>query len=74
MLTPTLYSFKWDPVAGATGWEIQIDGRKVATAGAKARSTRVKAPAEGTMRVAIVDLPGRTTRQEIEFVNELVAG
>jgi len=33
MLTPTLVTLKWEPVVGATGWEILVDGQKIATAG-----------------------------------------
>lgn len=72
MITPTYYSLRWDSVPHAvSGWEIQINGAKVATAGARARTTRLSAK-PGKMTVKVVDLPGRFTEQVAEFVSEVV--
>lgn len=59
----TLVTVRWDGVPGASGWEILRDGVKVATAGQKARTTRVAV--DDNTRVEIVDLPARTLVQEV---------
>lgn len=56
---------RWDSVPGATSWEIVKDGAVVATAGAKARTTRVLVD-ESTL-IEIIDLPARTTIQALDL-------
>lgn len=65
MIRVTLVNVRWEPVEGATGWEIRKDGVKVATAGAKARTTRMSVDEQTLLEV--VDLPARSRTQSIEF-------
>lgn len=60
-----LLSVRWDGVVGATGYEIQVDGKAVSTAGPRARVTRVAV--DDATRVTVVDLPMRSVEQEITF-------
>lgn len=62
---------RWDSVPGATGWEIRKDGAAVATAGMRARTTKVLVD-ESTL-VEIVDLPARTTTQALLLTQEVGA-
>lgn len=61
----TLLRIRWDGVPGATGYEIVVDGRRVATTGPKARTTNVSV-GQAT-KVAVVDLPARSLSQTVEF-------
>jgi len=72
MLIPTLVNLRWDSVPGATGWEILVDGVRVATAGARARTTKVGVKT-GTKTVSVIDLPGRTSEQTVELIGQVVA-
>lgn len=63
-----LVSVRWDGVEGATGYEIRVGGKTVATAGGKARSTRVSVTGESV--ITVVDLPGRRVEQELRFSQE----
>lgn len=66
----TLVSIRWDPVVGSTGYDIVVDGRKVATAGAKATTTRVTV--DNSTLVEIVDLPARQSVQALQLTQELL--
>ena len=65
-LRATLLHVRWDAVAGATGYEITVDGTRVATAGPRARTTRLSVK-DGNHTIAIIDLPNRTLTQEIDL-------
>ena len=55
---------RWESVPGTvTGWEIRKNGVKVATAGAKSRTTKVGVSSATTIEV--IDLPRSSTVQEI---------
>lgn len=64
MIQVTLVNLRWEPVEGTTLWEIRKDGVKVATAGAKARTTRVSV--DDKTLVEIVALPSGDI-QAIDF-------
>ncbi len=70
-LTPFLVSLRWTPVVGATGYEILIDGKKIATAGAAAKSTRVSV-GDGVKVVEVIDLPHRSSIQSLSIDSEEV--
>lgn len=61
-----LVTLRWDGVAGATQYEIQLDGVKVAVAGSKARSTKITIPEGTEHRVTIKALPSGDV-QEARF-------
>lgn len=56
---------RWDYVPGATGYEIRKDGVRVATAGQKARTSRVSVD-EATL-IEVIDLPNRTLVQALDL-------
>jgi hypothetical protein len=60
-----LVNIRWEGVEGATGYEIRKDGVKVATAGSKARTTRVSV--DDKTVVEVVDLPTRSVTQTVDF-------
>lgn len=64
MIRATLLHLSWEGVTGATEYEIQVDGVKVSTAGANARTTKVSVR-DGKHTVAVVDLPSRSRTQKI---------
>lgn len=66
MISPYFVYLRWEGVPGATGYQIVIDGVAVATAGQKARTTRVSVK-DGKHTVQIVDLPARSAPQEIDL-------
>jgi len=65
-LLTRLVNLRWEAVAGSTAYEIRLDGQKVATAGPRARTTRITIPAGSSHTVAIVALPSGT-RQRASF-------
>lgn len=67
----TLVNVRWFGVVGATGYEIQVDGKKVATAGARARTSRVAV--DDATRVTVIDLPKRSLEQELVFSQDEAA-
>lgn len=63
-LAPYLIYVRWQPVEGATGYELRIDGNVVATAGPKARTTRF-AVKPGVDILEVLDLPNRAVSQRL---------
>lgn len=59
----TLATVRWDGIVGATGYEIRVNGVAVATAGARARTSRVSVSDATTIEV--VDLPERGLAQTL---------
>ena len=55
----------WDGVPEATGYEIKVNGVKVATTGSKARNSRVNVQASSVIEVT--DLPSRSLVQVVDF-------
>lgn len=62
----SLATVAWDGVVGATGYEIRVDNKPVATAGAQTRSARVKVAQSGPTEVTVTDLPSRTVEQYLQ--------
>ena len=65
----SLVTVHWEPVAGATGYEISVNGAKVATAGVKARSSKLSV-GEDTL-ISVVDLPARSLSQQVHFEQKI---
>lgn len=61
----TLVHLRWQPVEGATGYEIKVNGTRVATTGPRARTTKLSVGA--STKVEIVDLPHRKNPRTLEF-------
>lgn len=61
-----LVHLRWEPVEGASGYEIRVDGKPVATTGPRARTTKVSV-GERTL-IEIVDLPERSLVQAVDLV------
>lgn len=64
----SLVDVKWDGVEGATSYEIRVNGKPVATAGAKARKSRVSVT-DATV-ISVVDLPNKRVIQELRLSQE----
>ena len=65
----TLVHVRWDAVPGATGYAIHVDGKRVATAGPRARTTRVTV--DDATLLEILPLPALKPVQAIELTQEL---
>ena len=61
----TLLHVRWDGVPGATGYEIAVNGAKVATAGARARTSKLSV--SDISLIVVTDLPARSVEQVLDF-------
>jgi hypothetical protein len=68
MASVTSITVRWDGVQGATGYEIRKNGVAIGTRGPRARTHSL--PVEGTTKMEIVDLPARSSVQEVNFQQE----
>lgn len=66
-MLPAIYlvHIRWEGVPGATSYQILVDGKAVAKAGAKARTTKVSV--DDATLVEIIDLPARSRIQAIDL-------
>lgn len=65
-LRTSLVSLAWDAVAGSSGYDILLDGVKVANAGSRAKTTRITIPEGSEHRVTIKAQPSGQV-QEAKF-------
>lgn len=57
----------WEPVSGATGYEISVNGKVVSTAGTRTKDRKIHVGPLHTL-VEVVDLPARSRSQALDFL------
>lgn len=65
-LRTQLVNLAWDAVAGSSGYDILLDGRKVASAGPRARTTKITIP-EGLEHLVTIKAQPSGKVQEAKF-------
>jgi len=62
---------RWEAVAGASGYEISVNGQVTSSTGPNAKTSKVAVSAAHTL-VEIVDLPTRSRVQALDFLQAAV--